>query len=241
MKKILLALSCMLCFMLFVSGCGIGSDEISKEDLDKLSGFAEHNQLTESEFKTAAATLKNAGLDFSRISQNTNNVIFLKANDTDYLDKKRIDEINKMPGVIRKIDADKILALTIEMDKKDGKNVIRNISANGGFKGKIYTYFKFKKDFDISKLILSKKDAEKLREISEKELAKKLEKEAKEAQNMKVTGFFASVYIDRGIISSDTYAYDTAIEAEYDLKTGGQTLKKKIFNKINITKDFKVD
>ena len=31
------------------------------------------------------------------------------------------------------------------------------------------------------------------------------------------------------------------IEAEYDLKTGGQTLKKKIFNKINITKDFKVD
>ena len=58
---------------------------------------------------------------------------------------------------------------------------------------------------------------------------------------MKVTVFFASVYIDRGIISSDTYAYDTSIEAEYDLKTVGQTLKKKIFNKINITKDFKVD
>ena len=42
-------------------------------------------------------------------------------------------------------------------------------------------------------------------------------------------------------MSSDTHAYDTAIEAEYDLKTGGQTLKKKIFNKINITKDFKAD
>ena len=54
-----------------------------------------------------------------------------------------------------------------------------------------------------------------------------------------VSNFF--VYIDRGIISSDTYAYDTAIEAEYDLKTVGQTLKKKIFNKINIIKDFKVD
>ena len=54
-----------------------------------------------------------------------------------------------------------------------------------------------------------------------------------------VSNFF--VYIDRGIISSDTYAYDTAIEAEYDLKTVGQTLKKKIFNKIDITKDFKAD
>lgn len=54
-----------------------------------------------------------------------------------------------------------------------------------------------------------------------------------------VSNFF--VYIDRDIIISDIYAYDTAIETEYDLKTGGQTLKKKIFNKINITKDFKVD
>lgn len=54
-------------------------------------------------------------------------------------------------------------------------------------------------------------------------------------------GEYFFVYIDRDIIISDTYAYDTDIEAEYDLKTGGQTLKKKIFNKINITKDFKVD
>ena len=54
-----------------------------------------------------------------------------------------------------------------------------------------------------------------------------------------VSNFF--VYIDRDSIISDTYAYDTAIEAEYDLKTGGPTLKKKIFNKINITKDFKVN
>ena len=51
----------------------------------------------------------------------------------------------------------------------------------------------------------------------------------------------SNLYIDRDIIISDIYAYDTAIEAEYDLKTGRQTLKKKIFNKINITKDFKVD
>jgi hypothetical protein len=49
------------------------------------------------------------------------------------------------------------------------------------------------------------------------------------------------VYIDRDIIISDTCAYDTDIEAEYDLKTGGPTLKKKIFNKINITKDLKVN
>lgn len=54
-------------------------------------------------------------------------------------------------------------------------------------------------------------------------------------------GEYFFVYIDRDIIISDTYAYDTDIEAEYDLKTVGQTLKKKIFNKINITKDFKVD
>lgn len=54
-----------------------------------------------------------------------------------------------------------------------------------------------------------------------------------------VSKFF--VYIDRDSIISDTYAYDTAIEAECDLKTGGQTLKKKIFNKIDITKDFKAD
>ena len=54
-----------------------------------------------------------------------------------------------------------------------------------------------------------------------------------------VSNFF--VYIDRDIIISDTCAYDTAIEAEYDLKTVGQTLKKKIFNKINITKDLKVN
>ena len=54
-----------------------------------------------------------------------------------------------------------------------------------------------------------------------------------------VSNFF--VYIDGGIIISDTCAYDTAIKAEYDLKTVGQTLKKKIFNKIDITKDFKAD
>lgn len=40
-----------------------------------------------------------------------------------------------------------------------------------------------------------------------------------------VSNFF--VYIDRDSIISDTYAYDTAIEAEYDLKTVGQTLKKR--------------
>ena len=54
-------------------------------------------------------------------------------------------------------------------------------------------------------------------------------------------GEYFFVYIDRDIIISDTCAYDTAIKSEYDLKTVGQTLKKKIFNKINITKDLKVN
>lgn len=54
-------------------------------------------------------------------------------------------------------------------------------------------------------------------------------------------GEYFFVYIDRDIIISDVYVHDSAIEAEYDLKTVRQTLKKKIFNKIDITKDFKAD